>query len=138
MSLTYNTNKIEGSTLTEDETASILFENISLKNKSLIEQLEAKNHQTAFVFMFDSLRKKNSIDKDLILRLHAILMNSIRTDAGFYRTHGVRIIGSNIATANYLKVPVLIDELIKDINKDSKDVIAHVADIHARFDSSFF
>lgn len=61
LSLTYNTNRIEGSTLTEDETAAILFENAYLPNRSLTEQLEAKNHQTAFNFMFDWLEEKKSI-----------------------------------------------------------------------------
>ncbi|GAF68552.1 unnamed protein product, partial [marine sediment metagenome] len=43
LSITYHTNKIEGSTLTEDETRTILFDNIALPNKDIIEQLEVKN-----------------------------------------------------------------------------------------------
>lgn len=134
LSLTYNTNKIEGSTLTLSETSAILFENVSIKNRSLIEQIEAKNHQAAFVFMFDFVNEKKTIDKGFILRLHAILMNSVRADAGLFRNHAVKIVGSNVTTANYLKVPALIDELVKDINKEKKDVIAHVSEIHARFE----
>src|SRR5258706_13138886 len=44
LSLTYNTNRIEGSTLTEPQTAAILFDNITLSNKTLVEHLEVKNH----------------------------------------------------------------------------------------------
>lgn len=134
LSLTYNTNRIEGSTLTEDETAAILFENASLPNRSLTEQLEAKNHQTAFNFMFEWLKSKNPISEELILKLHSILMNSIRSDAGVYRSHGVRILGTNVPTANYLKVPILMKRLIKNINTDKKDFIEKLADIHSRFE----
>ncbi len=134
LSLTYNTNSIEGSTLTENETADILFENISLKNKSLIEQMEAKNHQTALQFLFRQIKPNFKITEALILKLHSVLMNSIRDDAGAYRNHGVRIVGANIATAKYLKVPKLMNNLIKDINKKDKNTIKHIAKIHGKFE----
>ena len=61
-------------------------------------------------------------------------MNGIRDDAGFYRRHGVRIVGSNVATANFLKVPELMEELFKEINRKQKDVIKHAALIHSKFE----
>lgn len=134
LSLTYNTNSIEGSTLTENETADILFRNISLKNRNLIEQLEAKNHQTALQFLFKQIKPNFKITELLILKLHSILMNSIRDDAGFYRNHGVRIVGANIPTANYLKVPELVVRLIKNINKEEDDVVKHISQIHSDFE----
>jgi Fic family protein len=134
LSLTYNSNRIEGSTLTEDETAGILFENVSPPHRSLTEQLEAKNHQSALRYLFAWVLEKNSINEELVLKLHAILMNSIREDAGAYRNHGVRIVGVNIPTANYLKVPVLIKELVKNINASGNDIIAHISEIHGRFE----
>jgi len=87
LKLTYNSNKIEGSTLTEPDTASILFDNVSLPNKSLTEQLEAKNHQTALNYLFEYIYKQGKLDEKLILKLHSILMNGIRPDAGLYRDH---------------------------------------------------
>lgn len=134
LSLTYNTNRIEGSTLTEDETAGILFENVSPPNRSVTEQLEAKNHQSALRYLFTWALDKNKISEGLILKLHAILMNSIREDAGAYRNHGVRILGAYVPTANYLKVPVLLKELMKNANAPGKDIIAHVSEIHGRFE----
>jgi len=132
--LTYNSNKIEGSTLSEDETADIMFSNKSIPSKSIIEQLEVKNHQAALQFLFQYLKNAKKIDEKLILKLHSILMNGIRDDAGFYRRHGVRIVGSNVPTANFLKVPFLMKGIIKDINKKRDDVVAHVSNIHARFE----
>lgn len=134
LSLTYNTNRIEGSTLTEDETAGILFENVSPPHRSLTEQLEAKNHQSALRYLFAWVLENNKLNQELVLKLHFILMNSIREDAGAYRIHGVRILGAYIPTANYLKVPVLMKELIKNCNAPVKDTIAHVSEIHGRFE----
>lgn len=134
LSLTYNTNSIEGSTLTEHETADILFNDIALPDKSLIEQLEAKNHQTALKYLFEHLARKNEIDEKLILKLHSVLMNGIRDDAGLYRRHGVRIVGANISTANHIKIPKLMKGIIKDINKNHKDTILHVSEIHSKFE----
>jgi Fic family protein len=135
LSFTYNTNSIEGSTLTENETAVILFQNRTLANKTLIEQLEAKNHQAAFEYLFNKISEKSFfIDEKLILRLHEILMNGIAYNAGLYRRHGVRIVGSGIPTANYLKVPFLMDVLIKDIQSTQLDTIAHVTRIHSSFE----
>jgi fido (protein-threonine AMPylation protein)/DNA-binding XRE family transcriptional regulator len=133
LSLTYNTNRIEGSTLTEDETAAVIFRNESIANKNLIEHLEAKNHQSAIKFLFDYLQS-GKIDEKLILKLHSILMSGIRDDAGFYRRHGVRIVGSTVPTANYIRVPELMKELVKEINKKQIDVIEHVTFIHSKFE----
>ncbi len=135
LSLTYHTNRIEGSTLTKEETRAILFDNVALPNKDMVEQLEAKNHQTALRYLFKYLAAPSpKINEVLILKLHSILMNSIREDAGVYRDHGVRIVGTNVPTANYLKIPVLMKQIIKDINSQSKDIITHLADIHSRFE----
>lgn len=134
LSLTYNSNKIEGSTLSEDETADIIFNNKSIPNKSVIEHLEVKNHQAVLRYLFNHLKDAKKINEELILKLHGILMNGIRDDAGSYRRHSVRIVGSNVPTANFLKVPVLMKDIIADINKKQKDNIAHVSNIHARFE----
>ncbi|OGD65870.1 hypothetical protein A3F08_00060 [Candidatus Berkelbacteria bacterium RIFCSPHIGHO2_12_FULL_36_9] len=134
LSLTYNTNKIEGSTLTENETAAILFNNTVFKNKTLVEQLEAKNHQTTLIFLFNYLMGKQPINESLILHLHSILLNSINPDAGFYRKHGVRIVGADVPTANYLKVPELMKNLIRNIQTKKKNIIAHSAKIHSNFE----
>ena len=134
LSLTYHSNKIEGSTLTENETMAIMFENVSLPNKSIIEQLEVKNHQAALEYLLKQLSSVSfKIEELLILKLHGILMNGIKSDAGAYRDHGVRIVGTYVPTANYLKVPKLMREMIRDINRKDRDVMAHTANIHSRF-----
>ena len=134
LSLTYHSNRIEGNSLSENDTAAILFQNVALPNKSLVEQLEAKNHQAALEYLFGYLTSCRHLDENLVLKLHSILMNAIRADAGVYRNHGVRILGTNVPTANYLKITILMAELIRDINHIQKDAIAHTSLIHSRFE----
>lgn len=135
LSLTYNTNHIEGNSLNEAETAAVLFRNETIYNKSLIEHLEVKNHQMAIRFLFNELAKGNKIEEELILKLHEILLKGISDDAGFYRRHRGRMVGSNVPSANYLQLPSLMTDLIVDIQKKPKDIISHVAYINSRFEA---
>jgi Fic family protein len=137
LTLTYTSNTIEGSTLTEHETEAVLFHNATPPNRTVTEVLEAKNHQTALLHVFDHLAADRPIDEALILQLHAILMNGILPDAGRYRTHAVRIVGSNVPTANYLSVPARTSELMGSVasgGRGGSDIIRHVAETHARFE----
>ena len=134
LKLTYHSNSIEGSTLTEPDTAAILFDNAALPNKSLTEQLEVKNHQTALNYLFDHVVKKEKIDEALVLKLHSILMNGVRPDAGLYRNHAVRITGVNLPTANYMSVPKLILEVMNQITNIEKDIITLSTGVHSKFE----
>jgi Fic family protein len=134
LKLTYHSNSIEGSTLTEPDTAAILFDNAALPNKSLTEQLEAKNHQTALNYLLVHISKKEKIDENFVLKLHGILMNGVRPDAGAYRNHAVRITGVNLPTANYLSVPKLMPEVMARADEKTKDAIALCAIVHSKFE----
>jgi len=134
LKLTFHSNSIEGSTLTEPDTAAILFDNAALPNKSLTEQLEAKNHQAALNYLFYHIAKKDKVDEGLILKLHSILMNGISPDAGTYRNHAVRITGVNLPTANYMSLPKLLPEVMSLASKRSKDMIAQAAGVHGKFE----
>lgn len=134
LKLTYHSNRIEGSTLTEPDTAAILFDNVALPDRSLTEQLEAKNHQTALNHVFDSVAKKEKIGEKLVLKLHSILMNGVRPDAGAYRNHAVRIIGVHLPTANHMSVPSLMSGVMAQAARKTEDIIAVSAAVHSRFE----
>ncbi len=134
LSLTYHSNRIEGSTLSEGETAAIMFQNAALPNKSIIEQLEVKNHQATLEYLFGYIGEGEPINESLIVKLHGILLNAVHPYAGGYRNHGVRIAGSDVPTANYAKVPDLMKTLVEDMREKTKDVVRHIAAIHARFE----
>lgn len=134
LKLTYHSNRIEGSTLTEPDTAAILFDNAALPDRSLTEQLEAKNHQTALNYVFDSVAKKEKIGEKLVLKLHSILMNGVRPDAGAYRNHAVRIIGVHLPTANHMSISALMPGIMARATRKTKDIIAASAAVHSRFE----
>jgi len=134
LKLTYHSNSIEGSTLTESDTSAILFNDVALPNKSMIEHLEAKNHQFALLYLLDYVSSNKKIDENFILKIHSILMNGIFRDAGEYRKHGVRIVGANLPTANYLSVPKLIKAVVKEINKKNNDIVCLITFVHSDFE----
>jgi len=135
LNLTYNTNTIEGSTMTLDDTKEVLFNNKVLTNRTQVEQAEARNHKAALLWILEGLEKKDFfISEDLIKGLNLRLMNGIITNAGQYRNHSVRIMGTNVTVSNFLKVPELMDELIDRLNNPSKDLTALMSTTHSIFE----
>lgn len=135
LELTYHTNSIEGSTLNEPEVKAVIFDNATIVGKTVTEHQEAKNHQAALGYLFRITgEEKRNIVEDDIKKLHTILMNGILANAGQYRDHPVRIVGSKVVTANYLKVPILMHNFIDELNKNPQDIIAHIAATHAHFE----
>jgi len=133
--LTYHTNTIEGSTMTLADTEEVLFHHKTLTNRTQVEQAEARNHQAALFWLLDQLQGKDfSITEELIKGLHLRLMNGIISDAGEYRRHSVRIMGSRVTVANYVKVSVLIEELVSEIQIKPKNPVTLLAATHAAFE----
>ncbi len=135
LEITYHTNSIEGSTFNEPEVRAVLFDDVTIPNKTVREHQEAKNHQGALGFIMRWLRDNNEkITEELIFRIHEILMNGILYNAGQYRTHTVRIAGSHVATSNPLSIEHHMKDLINFCNTSSKDRVSHIARVHARFE----
>ena len=67
MELTYNSDAIEGNTLTKKETETIIFNNASIKDKSLVEHLEAVNHAVILKDIFSG-KIGCPVDEELIKR----------------------------------------------------------------------
>lgn len=133
--LTYHTNTIEGSTMTMEDVKNVLYQDKVLSNRTAIEQAEARNHQAALYWLLDELtNKKFTINERLILGLHLRLMNGIVGDAGQYRKHSVRIMGTHVPLANWQKIPSLIVEYIKSLKYEKSDLITLLANSHAVFE----
>jgi len=135
LEMTYHTNSIEGSTFNEPEVKAVLFDDVTIPNKTVREHQEAKNHQGALGFAMRWIRDENGkITEPVVQRIHEILMNGILHNAGQYRTHKVRIAGSHVATSNPLKIEENIKEFINIYNSSPRDVVSHIAETHARFE----
>ena len=116
---TYNSNSIEGNTLTLRETQLVLQEGITIKGKSLREHFEAKNHEKAIDSLYLLVNEKYTLRSLDILSLHAMVLQMIEDEfAGRLRNGGVRISGANFVPPNASKVSQLIDELIDFVNKN--------------------
>jgi Fic family protein len=114
---TYNSNSIEGNTLTLRETQMVLQEGITVKGKSLREHFEAKNHEKAIDYLYTLVNPKYTLRSIDILSLHGLVLRMIEDDfAGRIRNGGVRITGANFVPPNATKVSDLLDELIDFIN----------------------
>ena len=136
LSLTYHTNTIEGSTMTKSDVSAVLFDDKILKNRTQTEQREAINHRVALDFLLDEIVINSNLQftPDLIKRVHLLLMNGILSNAGQWRNHGVRIQGSRVALANFIKIPELVAKLCNDLNSETEDSIATLARTHAKFE----
>lgn len=91
---TYNSNAIEGNTLTEIETKVIIETGITIAKKTLREHLEVKNHAEALLFI-EELKDRKLSEYD-IKSIHSIILSGIdRVSAGKYRDANVRIGGAS-------------------------------------------
>lgn len=114
---TYNSNSIEGNTMSLRETQMVLQEGITIKGKSLREHFETHNHDKAIDYLFSIVNDDYVLRSIDILSLHGLVLRSIEDDfAGRLRNGGVRISGANFAPSNANKVSDLLDELIDFIN----------------------
>lgn len=115
--LTYNSNAIEGNSLTLRETQLVLEHGITVKGKSLREHFEAINHKEAIVFIEQSF--KEEISENLIKKLHKLILEKIYDEAkGQYRKENVRILGAIKSPPQAVKVPKLMKEFIEYIKKN--------------------
>ncbi len=76
-SWTYNTNAIEGSTLTEGETIFFLREGLTVEGKPFKDFIDARNHHEAIEYLFDFVTKKRKISSGFIKELNALLLNGV-------------------------------------------------------------
>jgi len=108
---TYESNRIEGNTLSLQETALVVNEGLTIGGKSMREHLEAINHQEAIVFIRDLVANQEDLSKRVVLDLHRLVLKEVDSaNAGVYRTIPVRITGSNTV----LPQPFLLDQLMHD------------------------
>ncbi len=92
---TYNSNAIEGSTLTLRETQLILEQGITIGGKSLREHFEVINHRDAIALVESLAEKREPVTAGVVRQLHVLVLARIDDDnAGQYRQLPVRIAGA--------------------------------------------
>lgn len=120
---TYNSNAIEGNTLTLRETQLVIQEGITIRGKSLREHLEARNHPDAVNYVEKLAQKQTTIKQDDILKVHALLMRGIDDqNAGKYRNGQVRVAGATFMPPPPSKIQSMINELLQTLHQNPEEL----------------
>jgi Fic family protein len=132
---TYNSNAIEGNTLSLQETALVVNRGITIGGKSFREHFEALNHFQAIHRIYAFCQKKAVFSEEIILELHAVILQNIDVDnAGTYRRRNVRIMGAYHLPPDARKIKRLMGDYIAMYYENEKKLSAAelAAQVHYR------
>jgi len=122
---TYNSNAIEGSTLTRQETLVVLKHGLTVGGKPLVEHLEAINHQAAIGWVEQLASQPAPPTEADILALHRLVLRSIDdANAGVYRQSQVYIAGSAHTPPSARAVPGRMAEYAAWLARTGEDQAA--------------
>ena len=131
---TYNSNAIEGNSLTLRETDLVL-RGITINQKSLKEHLEVTGHKEAFDYVKELVSKNIEISEKVIKDIHYLVLAHKKEDRGIYRKIPVQIIGSlHKLVQPYLIIPRM-EELLHQYKNSNEDIITKLARFHLEFES---
>jgi len=132
---TYNSNAIEGNTLTLKETAMVL-EGMTVDQKPLKDHLEAVGHRDAFLYVRDIATKDVPLNDVAIKNIHSLVLMNQPEDKGVYRRIPVRIMGAYTEPVQpYLIEPKMTELLAKNEERKAEmSTIERIALFHLEFE----
>lgn len=132
---TFESNRIEGNTLTYQETQLVVNQGLTIGGKPLKDHLEAINHAEAVTYLYELVQGIPEFDKRVLLDIHRLILKSIDSrNAGIYRSVPVRISGSEHIPPQPFLVPKLMEDYFAHFD-DIKNVLHPVivaAEMHER------
>lgn len=132
---TYDSNRIEGNTLTLQETALIVNHGITISGKSVNEHLEAINHSEAVELILDLVQNKTNLTEYILKQIHSLILRGINKHyAGKYRNVNVMISGSTHKPPEPFLLDKLMEEyfLFYEANKNTMHPVLLAAEMHER------
>lgn len=132
---TYNSNGIEGNTLTLNETAMVVQHGITIGGKSMREHLEAINHQEAIAYIREIVQDDIPLTESVLKAIHGLILRGIdRENAGRYRNVPVRIQGSSHVPPQPFLVPKAMEEYFATYEAEKAEThpVILAADMHER------
>lgn len=129
----YNSTAIEGNTLTQNETALVLQDGLTIGGKRLSEHLEIVGHKQAIDYIETLAAKDEPVGEWQIRQLHQLIMYGNRQDAGRYRTVNVMAAGSGYKYPDQLQVPELMAQFEQWLSASEKHPVIKAAEAHYRF-----
>ena len=132
---TYNSNAIEGNTLTLKETA-LALEGMTVDQKPLKDHLEAIGHRDAFLYVQDIAQNNVLLSESVIKNIHSLVLMNRPNDKGVYRRIPVRIMGAYTEPVQpYLIEPKMIELLkINEKRANTMHIVERIARFHLEFE----
>lgn len=130
---TYNSNAIEGNTLTLRETDLVL-RGLTIDQKPLKDHLEAVGHKEAFDFVSELVKDKVPLSENIIKQIHYLVLADKRDDRGVYRRVPVRIMGAQHEPLQPYLIQQKMEQLLFDFDKNTEYIITKLARFHIEFE----
>ncbi|WP_368182571.1 Fic family protein [Anaerotruncus rubiinfantis] len=130
---TYNSNAIEGNTLTLRETDMVL-RGLTISQKPLKDHLEAVGHRDAFDFICDLVKEQAPIQESVIKQIHYLVLADKRDDRGVYRRVPVRIMGARHEPVQPYLIQPRMEQLLLDFAQSKEHIIPRLARFHIEFE----
>lgn len=130
---TYNSNAIEGNTLTLRETDLVL-RGLTIDKKPLKDHMEAVGHKEAFDFVTELVKEKCEINERVIKQIHYLVLADKKDDRGVYRRVPVRIMGAAHETAQPHLIVTKMEELLRNYLASEEHIVTKLARFHIEFE----
>lgn len=131
---TYNSNAIEGNTLTLKETAMVL-QGMTVDQKPLKDHLEAVGHRDAFLCVEELARRKARLRERDIKSIHTLVLMDKAEDRGVYRRVPVTFAGAYTQPVQPYLIQPKVEELLR--NDEDRKKTMHPIERIARFHLEF-
>lgn len=130
---TYNSNAIEGNTLTLRETDMVL-RGLTIDRKPLKDHMEAVGHKEAFRFVQELVKEQAPLSERIIKQIHYLVLADKREDRGVYRRVPVRIMGARHDPAQPYLIQPKMEQLLESYRNNTGHIIPKLARFHIEFE----
>ncbi|HGD3704272.1 Fic family protein [Streptococcus agalactiae] len=131
---TYNSNAIEGNTLTLRETDMVL-RGLTIDQKPLKDHLEAIGHKEAFQYVQTLVSENLPLTEKIIKDIHYLVLSDKKDDRGVYRNVPVRIMGASNEPAQPYMIRPKMEQLLIEYHENTEDIITKLAKFYIEFES---
>ncbi len=130
---TYNSNAIEGNTLTLRETDLVL-RGLTIDKKPLKDHMEAVGHKEAFEYVGELVKDNVPISESIIKQIHFLVLADKRDDRGVYRRVPVRIMGAQHEPVQPYLIEPKMEQLLRDFAESTEHIVTKLARFHIEFE----
>jgi len=131
---TYNSNAIEGNTLTLRETDMVL-RGLTIDKKPLSHHLEAIGHKEAFDYVVSLVQQNEPLTERIIKEIHYLVLADKKEDRGIYRRIPVTIMGAAHEPVQPYLIQPKMEQLLSDYSNDEAHIVSRLARFHIEFET---